>query len=126
MFCRFYKKLAVGVLDECYSSDRHKATLLVVRQMNNYDSMTPLQLAVLADSKDFVAHPVCQNVLTAIWYGRLQKDDTCFVVKVLPFPSFSHQTHTHPFNGPLSRTTRVSQYQKGKTSLDFTEARDSE
>ena len=35
-------------------------------------------------------------------------------------------THTHPFNGPLSGTTRVSRYQKGKTSLDFTEARDSE
>jgi len=34
-------------------------------------------------------------------------------------------THTHPFNGPLSRTTRVSQYQKGKINLDFTEARDS-
>ena len=37
-----------------------------------------------------------------------------------------HYTHTHPFNGSLSRTTRVSQYQKGKTNLDFTEARDSE
>jgi len=33
---------------------------------------------------------------------------------------------THPFNGPLSGTTQVSRYQKGKTSLDFTEARDSE
>ena len=35
------------------------------------------------------------------------------------------QTHTHSFNGPLSGTTQVSQYQKGKTNLDFTEARDS-
>ena len=35
-------------------------------------------------------------------------------------------THTHPFNGPLSGSTRVSQYQKGKTDLDFTGARDSE
>ena len=35
-------------------------------------------------------------------------------------------THTRAFNGPLSGTTRVSQYQKGKTNLDFTEARDSE
>ena len=35
-------------------------------------------------------------------------------------------THTHPLNGPFSGTTRVSQYLKGKTSLDFTEARDSE
>jgi len=34
--------------------------------------------------------------------------------------------HTHPFNGPLSGTTRVSQYQKVKTNLDFSEARDSE
>jgi len=35
-------------------------------------------------------------------------------------------THAHPFNGPLSGTTQVSRYQKGKTSLDFTEARDNE
>jgi len=35
-------------------------------------------------------------------------------------------THTHPFNGPFSGTTRVSRYQKGKTNLDVTKARDSE
>jgi len=35
-------------------------------------------------------------------------------------------THTHTFNGSLSGTTRVSRYQKGKTNLDFTEARDIE
>ena len=33
---------------------------------------------------------------------------------------------THLFNGPFSRTTQVSRYQKGKNNLDFTEARDSE
>jgi len=31
----------------------------------------------------------------------------------------------HTFNGPLSGTIQVSRYQKGKTNLDFTEARDS-
>ena len=38
-------------------------------------------------------------------------------------PSGHHErpNNTHPFNGPLSGTTRVSRYQK-----DFTEARDSE
>ena len=35
-------------------------------------------------------------------------------------------TRTHPFNGPFTGTTQVSRYQKGKTNLDFTEARDSE
>jgi len=35
-------------------------------------------------------------------------------------------THTNPFNGPFSGTTWVSEYEKGKTNLDFTQARDSE
>ena len=33
---------------------------------------------------------------------------------------------THTFNSPLSGTIQVSRYQKGKTNVDFTEARDSE
>ena len=39
---------------------------------------------------------------------------------------FSTHTHTQPFNGPFSGTTRVCRYQKGKTNLDLTEARDGE
>jgi len=35
-------------------------------------------------------------------------------------------THMHAFNGPLSGTIQVSWYQKGKTNLDFIDARDSE
>ena len=38
----------------------------------------------------------------------------------------THSRLTHTFNGPFSGTTQVSRYQKGKTNLDFTEARDSE
>ena len=36
------------------------------------------------------------------------------------------RAHIHPFSGPLSGTTQVTRYQKGKTNLHFTEARDSE
>ena len=43
-----------------------------------------------------------------------------------PISSSITHTHTHPFNGPLSGTTQVSRYQKDKTNLDFTEARDIE
>jgi len=39
--------------------------------------------------------------------------------------TYTH-THTHPFNGLLSGTTQVNPYQKGKTKLGFTGARDSE
>ena len=42
-------------------------------------------------------------------------------------PPIAHRiSHETQKPGPLSRTTRVSRYQKGKTNLDFTEARDSE
>jgi len=36
------------------------------------------------------------------------------------------KVYTHPFNAHFSGTTQMSRYQKGKTNLDFTEARDSE
>ena len=58
----------------------------------------------------------------------------CFYAVILPSIlalqyhyslSLTH-TYTHTFNGSLSMTTQVNQYQKGKTSLDFAEARDSE
>ena len=59
-------------------------------------------------------------------------DCLCYIVCVLR--RINTVTHTcarararaRAFNGPLSGTTRVGQYQKGETNRDFTEARDSE
>ena len=60
-----------------------------------------------------------------IWWNRGWK---CFTRAAPLCDIFSRGSsfHTHPFNGPFSRTTQVSRYQKGKTNLDFTESRDSE
>ena len=51
----------------------------------------------------------------------LYADDICLI----SHSCFGLQ-NTHPFNGLFSGTTQVSRYQKCKTNLDFTEARDSE
>jgi len=56
--------------------------------------------------------------------GKVRRPET----DVLPL---CHATNSllllqQPFNGLFSRTTWVSRYQKGKTNLDFTGARDSE
>jgi len=70
-------------------------------------------------------------------HSRIRRYDGLAHVSVVSFSAVSvtrnssgghnrDDTHTHPFNGPLSVTTRVSRYQKGKTNLDFTEVRDSE
>jgi len=59
------------------------------------------------------------------WLLLILHEKTAVVMEVVVASMHTH-THTHPFNGPLSRTTWVSRYQKGKINLDFTEARDSE
>jgi len=53
-----------------------------------------------------------------IMYGKWKKENTK--------EARMEYKNTHPFNGPLSEATQVGQYQKGKTNLDFTEARDGE
>ena len=52
--------------------------------------------------------------------------DCCYQDLLTICRLYSLHLHTHPFNGPFSGNTQVSRYQKGKTNLDFTEARDSE
>jgi len=49
-----------------------------------------------------------------------------FTVKFCICTGTQQQQQQQPFNGLFSRKTWVSRYQKGKTNLDFTEARDSE
>ena len=73
-------------------------------------------------------YPLCQQHLNQ--FGSLNTADSCD--KLIDTQTrdshvymFNH-THTHTFNGPFSRTTLVGRYKKGKTKLDFTEARDSE
>jgi len=69
----------------------------------------------------------CLLMQVDLYNGR--KTDVVIVVYLLRIPVRPHthtHTHTHPFNGPLSGTTRVSRYQKDKTNLDLTKARDSE
>ena len=60
---------------------------------------------------------------SAVFAGEVHSNATFHVQQA---STLRTHTHTHPFSGPLSGTTGVSWYQKCKTSLDFTEARDSE
>jgi len=72
----------------------------------------------------------CANILlsltpkfSCIFFLALMKRYSSSSVKHF---TLSTAATLHTFNGPLSGTNQVSRYQKGKTNLDFTEARDSE
>ena len=78
-----------------------------------------LYSAVQAEAVSPACHQLLTSPLPQIKHNR-RLHVHCSVT------GFHHQLHTDPFNGPLSRTTQVSRYRKGKANLDFTEARDSE
>jgi len=65
------------------------------------------------------------DVSYAVCYKKLWVSPKIRAFPTGTLPQTPH-THTHPFNGPFSGTTRVSRYQKGKTNLDFIEAGDNE
>jgi len=65
----------------------------------------------------YISVSIVQTVLSVFLYDYMSLLHCVIIDK---------HTYIHPFNGPLSRTTRVSRYQKGKTNLDFSEASDSE
>ena len=67
----------------------------------------------------------CTSAPPGEYNGSVGSAAATLAVTNITIATYQH-THTHPCNGPLSGTTRVSRYQKGKTNLDFTEARDSE
>ena len=85
------------------------------------------QPAAAAAASSLVDNSEAQQLLSVaanrVW-------DELYVCKKPVRAGSARLTHTHTrtraFSGPLSGTTRVSQYHKGKTNLDFTEARDSE
>ena len=70
-------------------------------------------------------HAVRREMCVCVWSLAAVSQPFSLSVRLqllnLAFGVFIH-THTRPFNG----TTWVSRYQKGRTNLDFTEARDSE
>ena len=70
-FHRLYEELAVGVLDECYHSDRKLTSLIIVRRLEKWGSATCLDLANSASNMKFIAHPAVQNMLKEFWMGSL-------------------------------------------------------
>jgi len=48
---------------------------------------------------------------------EIEKDVWLSILCLCPWAGNTHPFNTHPFNGPFSRTTQVSWYQKGKTNL---------
>ena len=75
---------------------------------------SPWPLATITTRTVYFTHCSGKETSKEVYCSKFAKDQPI------------QQQQQQPFNGLFSRTTWVSQYQKGKSNLDFTGARDSE
>jgi len=115
MCCYWHYHFLHSLLLEIESTEMVEIALLIELQC-----LLPNPKALVAISKDMRAVKFCTNKMLQFQTFLRALPTACWLKPA------GTDTHTHPFNGPSSGTTQVSRYQKGKTNLDFTGARDSE
>ncbi|XP_062389613.1 transient receptor potential cation channel subfamily M member 2-like [Sardina pilchardus] len=69
-----YERQAIGVFNQCHSTNDWKAQKLLIRISPSWGEARCLRLALEANDKNFVAHSGVQAHLTQIWYGELSLD----------------------------------------------------
>ena len=77
-----FEKIACNILDisNDLDDDSNKTEILLIRKTKDFYDITCLQMAIKADCKDFLSHPVCQNLLKKIWYQNILPDNSIFLV----------------------------------------------
>ncbi|XP_038076679.1 transient receptor potential cation channel subfamily M member-like 2 isoform X1 [Patiria miniata] len=77
---KMFQKMAIDFLNLCYVDDRHRTSLLLVRNLPDWGNSTCLDLAAAARSKQFIAHAAVQNLLNELWMGRLSRRTSVFKI----------------------------------------------
>uniref|UniRef100_A0A1I7UCW5 Ion_trans domain-containing protein n=1 Tax=Caenorhabditis tropicalis TaxID=1561998 RepID=A0A1I7UCW5_9PELO len=63
---------AIELVDQCYRADHDKTLRLLRMELPHWSNNNCLSLAVLANTKTFLAHPCCQILLAELWHGSLK------------------------------------------------------
>ncbi|CAL1536039.1 unnamed protein product, partial [Lymnaea stagnalis] len=83
-----YAQLAIGVINNCYSSDEKRTHHLLVHDMPHWGNTTCVLIAVQADNKEFIAQTACQSLLNKVWMGKMsQKNSLMWILtSIVLFP----------------------------------------
>ena len=69
---REFKRLALGVLDQCFQTNEELTQQLLTYHLEHWGGKTCLALAVAIEYEEFLAHASCQALLTDIWTGAMK------------------------------------------------------
>ncbi|CAF0816739.1 unnamed protein product [Adineta ricciae] len=67
----YFEQYAIDCIDKCDDHDREKACAIILQQNELYGYTTCLQIAAVADDKNFLSTPCCVQALNNIWYDKL-------------------------------------------------------
>lgn len=65
-----FESLAVQILDKFQQANTRACSKAIIRQIPAYGNATWLELAIIAEAKEFIAQRAVQDVLNNIWYIR--------------------------------------------------------
>ncbi|CEF70041.1 Transient receptor potential cation channel subfamily M member 1 [Strongyloides ratti] len=85
-----FKQLSLDLLDCCYRQDDDKTLQLLTYELKYWGNETNLSLAVVANNKQFIAHPCCQMLLADLWHGGMRirsNPNLKVIIGILFFPS---------------------------------------
>lgn len=71
---RELEKMAIDVLRRCYKVDPVLTEDLLIREIDLFAKHTVLELALEANSFEFMAQNSVQTLLSHIWYGKIETD----------------------------------------------------
>ncbi len=83
-----FEMLAYNMMQTAYDQDKHKAMMLLMKEIPEFGNSTCLQLAKLASNLNFLGHKCVQELLANIWYDKLSNETPyhrIFFCLVLPF-----------------------------------------
>ncbi|PAV61018.1 hypothetical protein WR25_04380 [Diploscapter pachys] len=83
-----FREDAIALLDYCYREDKEQTLKLLTADLPHWGNHNCLSLAVLANTKTFLAHPCNQMLLAELWHGslRVRSGSNLRVIMGLVFP----------------------------------------
>ncbi|CAF4466447.1 unnamed protein product, partial [Didymodactylos carnosus] len=91
-----FESYACECLKCCYNYDEEKACEIAIRRIKLFGGVSCIQIAVDADNKEFVGQPCCDQLLTNIWYDKINpiqtqmKKKLSVLFNILTFGLFAH------------------------------------
>ena len=79
-----FEEYACDALKCCYNFDEETACEIAIRRIDLFGGVSCLQVAVDADDKNFVGQPCCDQLLTNIWFAKMEPSRSSTILSI-PF-----------------------------------------